>query len=80
MKTQMMAASAAVFLVFAQLSAAQSAAPQSAAPAAAAVIVLKAAHLFDSVSGTLIEHGVVVVAGDKIQAVGRRAKFRKMPR
>jgi hypothetical protein len=34
MKIPMMAASAAMFLVFAQLSAAQSAAPQSAAPAA----------------------------------------------
>jgi imidazolonepropionase-like amidohydrolase len=46
---------------------------QGAAPAAAPVsspIVLKAAHLFDSVSGKLIEHGEVVVVGNKIQAVG----------
>lgn len=33
-------------------------------------IVLKAAHLFDSVSGQLSDHGVVVVVGNKIQAVG----------
>jgi imidazolonepropionase-like amidohydrolase len=33
-------------------------------------IVLKAAHLFDSVSGKLVDHGVVVVAGTRIQAVG----------
>ncbi len=75
MKTPMMAASAAMFLVFAQLVAAQTAAPQSGAPAAPAVIALKAAHLFDSVSGTLIEHGVVVIAGNKIQAVGAGAKI-----
>jgi imidazolonepropionase-like amidohydrolase len=37
-------------------------------------IVLKAAHLFDSVSGKLTEHGVVVVSGTKIQAVGSDAK------
>ncbi len=46
---------------------------QGAAPAAApgsSPIVLKAAHLFDSVSGKLIEHGEVVVVGNKIQAVG----------
>jgi imidazolonepropionase-like amidohydrolase len=33
-------------------------------------IVLKAARLFDSVSGKLMEPGVVVVAGSKIQTVG----------
>jgi imidazolonepropionase-like amidohydrolase len=33
-------------------------------------IVLKAARLFDSVSGKLLEHGMVVVNGTKIQAVG----------
>jgi len=42
-------------------------------PAAPRIIVLKAAHLFDSVSGTLTEHGVVVVSGTKIQAVGSDA-------
>jgi len=34
-------------------------------------VVLKAAHLFDAVSGTLAEPGVVVVAGGRITAVGR---------
>jgi imidazolonepropionase-like amidohydrolase len=33
-------------------------------------MVLKAAHLFDSVSGTLTDHGVIVVVGKNIQAVG----------
>jgi imidazolonepropionase-like amidohydrolase len=33
-------------------------------------IVLKAAHLFDSVSGNLTDGAVIVVQGDKIQAVG----------
>jgi imidazolonepropionase-like amidohydrolase len=42
-------------------------------PAAPRTIVLKAAHLFDSVSGTLTEHGVVVVSGSKILAVGSDA-------
>jgi imidazolonepropionase-like amidohydrolase len=37
--------------------------------------VLKAAHLFDSVSGKLVEHGVVVVMGKKIQAVGSDAQI-----
>jgi imidazolonepropionase-like amidohydrolase len=39
-------------------------------PAAPRPIVLKAARLFDSVSGKLLEHGMVVVSGSKIQAVG----------
>jgi imidazolonepropionase-like amidohydrolase len=34
-------------------------------------VVLKAAHLFDAVSGTLVEPGVVVVTGERITAVGR---------
>jgi imidazolonepropionase-like amidohydrolase len=38
-------------------------------------IVLKAAHIFDSVSGILQGPGVVVVAGAKIQAVGSDAKI-----
>jgi imidazolonepropionase-like amidohydrolase len=41
-----------------------------AVPAAPRPIVLKAARLFDSVSGKLLEHGMVVVSGTKIQAVG----------
>ena len=36
-------------------------------------IALKAAHLFDSVSGTLTDRAVIVVQGDKIQAVGAAA-------
>jgi imidazolonepropionase-like amidohydrolase len=35
-----------------------------------APVVLKADRMFDSVSGKLVEHGMVVVAGSKIQAVG----------
>jgi imidazolonepropionase-like amidohydrolase len=38
-------------------------------------IALKAAHLFDSVSGKMVEHGVVVVSGSKILAVGSDAKI-----
>jgi imidazolonepropionase-like amidohydrolase len=45
------------------------------APAASRPIVLKAAHLFDAVSGKLVDHGVVVVSGSKIQAVGSDAKI-----
>jgi imidazolonepropionase-like amidohydrolase len=74
MKTPMMAAGAAMaLLVSAQSSDAQAVAP--AAPAAPVPIALKAAHLFDSVSGTLIEHGVVVIAGGKILAAGAAAKI-----
>ena len=38
--------------------------------ASARPIVLKAAHLFDSVSGKLIDGGVVIISGQTIQAVG----------
>ena len=38
-------------------------------------MVLKAAHLFDSVSGKLSDHGVVVVADGKIVAVGSNASI-----
>jgi imidazolonepropionase-like amidohydrolase len=44
-------------------------------PIADKPIVLRAAHLFDSVSGKLVDHGVVVVVGKKIQAVGADAKI-----
>ena len=44
-------------------------------PAAPRPIALKAAHIFDAVSGRLEEHGIVVVAGAKIQAVGSDAKI-----
>ena len=48
----------------------------SAEPAVAGPpIVLRAAHLFDSVSGKLVDHGVVVVSGTRIQAVGSDAKI-----
>jgi imidazolonepropionase-like amidohydrolase len=60
-------------MVFANSSVAADAA--AAAPEAARPIVLKAAHLFDAVSGKLTEHGVVVVSGTKIQAVGSDAKI-----
>jgi imidazolonepropionase-like amidohydrolase len=48
----------------------------SAEPAVAGPpIVLRAAHLFDSVSGKLVDHGVVVVSGTRIQAMGSDAKI-----
>src|SRR3569833_3587845 len=47
----------------------------STAGAAEPPIVLKAAHLFESESGKLVDHGVVVVVGKKIQAVGPDAKI-----
>ncbi len=62
-----------LFLAGARLPAADAVAP--AAPAAPPPIALKAAHLFDSVSGTLIEHGVVLIAGNKIQAVGAAVRI-----
>ena len=37
-------------------------------------VVLRAAHLFDAVSGQLVEHGVVIVAGTRIEAVGSDLK------
>ncbi len=40
------------------------------APEQAQTIVLRAAHLFDAVSGRLGERGVVVIAGTKIVSVG----------
>lgn len=45
----------------------------SGADSTARPVVLKAAHLFDSVSGKLVEHGVIVVVGKNIQAVGSDA-------
>ena len=43
--------------------------------ALAETVVLKAAHLFDSVSGKLTEHGVIVVSDGKILAVGSDSKI-----
>jgi imidazolonepropionase-like amidohydrolase len=40
------------------------------APVPAATVVLKAAHLFDSVNGALRADAIVVVEGDRIAAVG----------
>ncbi len=42
---------------------------------AARPIALKAAHLFDAVSGKMLEQGVVVVSGSKILAVGSGVKI-----
>jgi imidazolonepropionase-like amidohydrolase len=56
-------------IVFVQLSLADSVAT------APRPIVLKAARLFDAVSGKLVEHGMVVVADTKIQAVGSDVKI-----
>jgi imidazolonepropionase-like amidohydrolase len=47
----------------------------TAAAAAPRPIALKAARLFDSVSGKLTEHGVVLVSGTKITAVGSDVKI-----
>ncbi len=44
--------------------------PSAEAPAAPP-IVLEAAHLFDGVSGRMIDHGMVVVQGSRIVAVGQ---------
>jgi len=54
------------FLAVALISALAANAQQAAQP----TTVLKAARLFDSVSGKLTEPGIVIVVGDKIQAVG----------
>jgi imidazolonepropionase-like amidohydrolase len=63
---------ASIAFLIAQLGAAEGVAP---AAVAKRPIVLKAAHLFDSVSGRLVDHGMVVVVGNKIQAVGANAKI-----
>jgi len=44
--------------------------PSESADGVGAPVVIKADRLFDSVSGKLVEHGMVVVAGNKIQSVG----------
>ncbi|MGH8371547.1 MAG: amidohydrolase family protein [Gammaproteobacteria bacterium] len=46
----------------------------AAPPPASAAVVLKAAHLFDAVSGKLTEHGMVLVEAGKIAAVGNDIK------
>ena len=57
------------------LTLAATAAAAAETPAPPKPVVLKAAHLFDSLSGKLVDHGVVVVVGKKIQAVGADAKI-----
>ena len=42
---------------------------------AAPPVVLKAAHLFDAAAGKIVSPGIVVVRGDKIEAVGANAKL-----
>ena len=43
-------------------------------------IVLEAAHLFDGVSGKLIDHGMVIVQGTKILAAGQKLAIPKNAR
>ena len=57
------------------LAAAPSAWSADQAPPPSPPIVLKAAHLFDSVSGKLVDNGVIVVSGTQIQALGSDAKI-----
>jgi len=68
--SQRMFAGGCVAALAALVVAASSLADEAAAPRP---LVLKAAHLFDSVSGKLTDHGVVVVSGPKIVAVGSDA-------
>jgi imidazolonepropionase-like amidohydrolase len=49
--------------------------PATTASAPVHPIVLKAAHLFDSTTGKLIEPGIVIVSGKTIAAVGDAAKI-----
>jgi imidazolonepropionase-like amidohydrolase len=60
----------AVLLVCARGSHAEQGSPAVAPAAAPRPIVLEAARLFDAVSGKVVEHGMIVIAGTKIQAVG----------
>lgn len=49
------------------------------AQASSEIIVLKAAHLFDGVSGKLTDRGVVIVEGDKIKEVGTDLNIPNLP-
>ena len=51
----------------------QATAAASAAAPMPQVTVLKAAHLFDAVSGRLIDNGVIVIEGSKIRSVGSQS-------
>src|SRR5579862_6167410 len=44
-------------------------------PSPPGAVVLKAAHIFDAVSGKLAEHGVVVIEDGKITAIGADARI-----
>ena len=64
-----------ISLVCAALVSAPLALADNAVPAASPAVVLKAAHIFDSVSGKLADHGVVVVQEGKITGVGANAQI-----
>ncbi|HEY4079799.1 MAG TPA: amidohydrolase family protein [Burkholderiaceae bacterium] len=71
-KVKLAVAAAAAVLTLGALSAqaAEKSAEKSAESAAPAVTVLRATHLFDSVSGKLVSPGVLVISGKKILSVG----------
>lgn len=62
-----------IFLLAVASLTASPAAASGGAAAASRPVVLKAAHLFDSVSGQLVDHGVILVVGNKIEAMGSDA-------
>jgi imidazolonepropionase-like amidohydrolase len=62
-------------LVLAQASFAAAPATATATAETPRPIVLKAARLFDAVSGKLLEHGMVLVADTRIEAVGSDVKI-----
>src|SRR5687768_15724318 len=64
MKLLYLLVSACALLLSSQASHAQTSRPQT------KVIVLKAARMFDGKSDRLVSPGVVIIAGEKIQAVG----------
>ncbi len=67
------ALAAALLLAFAAF--AQTPGPAASPAPATPAIVLKAAHLFDGRSGTLVSPGLVVVQGTRIHAVGANASI-----
>lgn len=77
MKIHTAALAAALLLACAAYAQTPSTAPSgvSSPPAAAPATVLKAAHLFDGRSGTLVSPGLVVVQGARILAVGPNASI-----
>jgi imidazolonepropionase-like amidohydrolase len=72
---QCMSASCAALGVAALLFAQDSRAESTPSPTPPRPIALKAAHLFDSLSGKLLDHGVVIVSGTQIQAAGSDVKI-----